>query len=329
MSTVVLYIAGTGRSGSTLLASILGEVDGVFAAGEVRYLWQRGLAESRLCGCGVPVRECPIWGKVLAQSGHLDEPGRGEGVVSLLKRTGRIRNLPAVLMGNFRPKFDPARSADTARDRAALGDIYAAMAHVTGSRVIVDSSKLPAYANVLTATPGIDLRVVHLIRDPRGAAHSWSSRKALSDGAARSHMEQIGPAKSAFLWDIWNFSGGILFGRTPDRYMRLRYEDFIADPRRAVRQILAMVGMEDAELPFVSGTEALTSFNHSVAGNPDRLRHGLIRLRQDDRWRTGMARRDQRLVSVLTLPLLMHYGYSVRPGKASPASGETIFDRAP
>ena len=77
-----------------------------------------------------------------------------------------------------------------------------------------------------------------------------------------------------------------------------------------------MVGMEDAELPFVSGNEALTSVNHSVAGNPDRLRHGLIRLRQDDRWRTGMARRDQRLVSVLTLPLLMHYGYALRPAKA-------------
>ena len=61
MPTVVLYIAGTGRSGSTLLASILGEVEGVFAAGEVRYLWQRGLAERRLCGCGVPVRDCPVW----------------------------------------------------------------------------------------------------------------------------------------------------------------------------------------------------------------------------------------------------------------------------
>jgi hypothetical protein len=329
MSTVVLYIAGTGRSGSTLLASILGEVDGVFAAGEVRYLWQRGLAESRLCGCGVPVRECPVWGRVLAEAGHLDEPGRVEGVVSLLKRTGRIRNIPAILMGHLRPTFDPARSRDSARDRAALGDIYAAMADVTGSRVIVDSSKLPAYANVLTATPGIDLRVVHLIRDPRGAAYSWSSRKALTDGAARSHMEQIGPAKSAFLWDIWNLSGGILFGRTPDRYLRLRYEDFITDPKDAVRRILTMVGMEDAELPFVSGSEALTSFNHSVAGNPDRLRHGLIRLRQDDRWRTAMARRDQRLVSALTLPLLLYYGYTLRPGKSAPEGGETIFDRAP
>src|SRR5580692_3233646 len=104
MSTVVLYIAGTGRSGSTLLASLLGEVDGVFSAGEVRYLWQRGLAESRLCGCGVPVRECLIWSRVLAESGHLDSPEPGRGVVSLLKRTGRIRNLPAILAGSLRPE---------------------------------------------------------------------------------------------------------------------------------------------------------------------------------------------------------------------------------
>ena len=329
MTTRVLYIAGTGRSGSTLLANILGEVDGVFAAGEVRFLWQRGLTERRLCGCGVPVRECPVWSRVLAEAGHLDEPARMDGVVSLLKHTGRIRNLPAMLLGSIRPGLDPARSVASAEARTALGDIYAAMAGVTGNRVIVDSSKLPAYANVLSATPGIDLRIVHLIRDPRGAAHSWSSHKALTDGAARNHMEQIGPAKSAFLWDVWNLSGGILFRGGPERYMRLRYEDLIADPQAAVRRILAMVGMEDAQLPFVSGGELITSVNHSVAGNPDRLRHGLIRLRQDDRWRTGMPRRDQRLVSALTLPLLLYYGYSLRTKATKLQDGETIFDRAP
>jgi hypothetical protein len=44
----VLYVAGTGRSGSTLLARVLGEADGFVAAGELRYVWQRGLVEDRL-----------------------------------------------------------------------------------------------------------------------------------------------------------------------------------------------------------------------------------------------------------------------------------------
>lgn len=39
----VLYIAGIGRSGSTLLARALGEVDGFVAAGEVMHFFGRGL----------------------------------------------------------------------------------------------------------------------------------------------------------------------------------------------------------------------------------------------------------------------------------------------
>ena len=180
MSTVVLYIAGTGRSGSTVLANILGEVDGVFAAGEVRYLWQRGLKEGRLCGCGLPVRECPVWSRVLAMAGELDDPERVDAITSMLQRTGRMRTLPAVVAGTLVPRLDPAAAHSLAPARKALGELYAAMAAVTGARVIVASSKLPAYAHVLAATPGIDLRVVHLIRDPRGAAHSWSSKKTSS-----------------------------------------------------------------------------------------------------------------------------------------------------
>ena len=176
MSTAVIYIAGTGRSGSTVLANILGEVEGLFAAGEVRYLWQRGLKEGRLCGCGLPVRECPVWSRVLAEAGQLDDPERVDGIVAMLQRTGRIRNLPAVLAGSVVSRLDPAEAHALAPARAALGDLYAAIASVTGCRVIVDSSKLPAYANVLAATPGIDLRVVHLVRDPRGAAYSAARR---------------------------------------------------------------------------------------------------------------------------------------------------------
>src|SRR5579872_7123206 len=131
MSTAVLYIAGTGRSGSTVLANILGEVDGVFAAGEVRYLWQRGLKESRLCGCGLPVRDCPVRSQVLARAGYLDDPSSVDAVLRMLQRTGRIRNLPGILAGGVRHSLDPARSPVYTGERATLGELYAAMADVT------------------------------------------------------------------------------------------------------------------------------------------------------------------------------------------------------
>jgi hypothetical protein len=327
MSTPVLFIAGTGRSGSTVLANILGEVDGVFTAGEVRYLWQRGLLESRLCGCGVPVRECPVWSQVVAMPGGAGgaEPA---SMVRLLQRTGRIRQVPLMVGGRVWPRLDRARTPATAAQRNAIGALYSRLASVSGGDVVVDSSKLPAYANLLAQIPEIDLRVVHLVRDPRGAAFSWSSRKPLQDGAERDHMERIGPAKSAVLWDVWNVAAGALLNRGEDKYLRLRYEDLVADPVPTLRRILAMVGMEAADLPFIAPGEVRLGINHSVAGNPDRLRHGVVRLRADLRWLTAMDRRDRRLVSTLTAPVLIRYGYRLRPS-APVAAAETIFDRAP
>jgi len=46
----------------------LGSLDGVFCDGEIRHLWERGLRDDRLCGCGVSFRTCPVWRSVLAEA---------------------------------------------------------------------------------------------------------------------------------------------------------------------------------------------------------------------------------------------------------------------
>src|SRR5690349_9744511 len=61
----VLSIVGSGRSGTTVLASILGEVDGFTSAGELRWLWERGVVEGRPCACGAVPAECPVWSPVV------------------------------------------------------------------------------------------------------------------------------------------------------------------------------------------------------------------------------------------------------------------------
>ena len=47
----VLFVGGFGRSGSTLLDNVLGQVDGFASCGEISYLWDRGLEQDRLCSC--------------------------------------------------------------------------------------------------------------------------------------------------------------------------------------------------------------------------------------------------------------------------------------
>ena len=212
--TPVLYIAGTGRSGSTLLARVLGEVEGVFTAGELRYFWQRGLIEQRKCGCGVPVPECPLWHDVIERSAF--DGDTVQKVVRLLRQTGRIRHLPSALRGAQLHRLIEGSAGQDAV--TALQHLYQHAAAASGARVIVDSSKLPSYGRLLREVPGIDLRVVHMVRDPRAAAYSWASRKQLTDGGSQAHMEQIGAGKSAVLWSIWNSTTGRLFERQPEKF---------------------------------------------------------------------------------------------------------------
>ena len=52
----IVYICSHGRSGSTLVGSVLGLCDGYCYVGEVRDVWTDGLAENLPCGCGRPFR---------------------------------------------------------------------------------------------------------------------------------------------------------------------------------------------------------------------------------------------------------------------------------
>src|SRR5205085_6371000 len=90
----VLFIMGWTRSGSTILDNVLGELDGFFSAGELHYLWERGLLENRLCGCGRVVPSCEIWSAVLAQLGDLPDP---ETVMRWQRDSVRVRHTRRLL----------------------------------------------------------------------------------------------------------------------------------------------------------------------------------------------------------------------------------------
>ncbi len=64
----VIAIAGWDRSGSTILAEVLGSADGVVSVGEVNNLWQRGILDNHLCGCGEPFAQCAMWSEVMRRA---------------------------------------------------------------------------------------------------------------------------------------------------------------------------------------------------------------------------------------------------------------------
>jgi hypothetical protein len=304
----VLYVAGLGRSGSTILANALGQVEGFFSGGELNFIWKHTLIENRLCGCGRPARECPFWGPVFEEEFGGQSEALAREMMRLQYSGARTRHIPMMLTEGGRRKI-----------RGRLGEfldnterLYAAIQSVAGSRVIVDTSKEPAYGYALGMVPGIDLRVLHLVRDPRAAAYSWAKKKRQPDSTDREFMHRKTPTQSAVLWDAWNAAIEALWRRMPARYLRLRYEDFIADPRRGFEEILNLTGEDVAELPLVGERDVKLGISHTVSGNPNRFDTGTVELRQDRAWQEQMKSRDRALVTALTLPLLARYHYSVK-----------------
>jgi UDP-N-acetylglucosamine transferase subunit ALG13 len=304
----VLFIAGWGRSGSTLLDRMLGQVPGIFSAGELRDIWQRGVLEDRLCGCGEPFRACPVWRKVgeFAFGGwselDLDE------VRSLRERLDRPWSVPLLLGSRLSPSLD----RDVARYVALLSRLYAAIAEATDARVIVDSSKIATWAMLARQVPGMDLRTVHLVRDPRGVVNSWRKQVRRDDGGGRDTMPRYGVVPASVRYVAYNTLAHGL--RAAGRYRLARYEDLLASPRATVARLLAFAGMASPEgsFAYLRPDEVDLAPNHTVDGNPMRLQRGPVALRLDDAWRSELSAREQRIVRTITAPLALAYGYRSR-----------------
>ncbi len=308
--TQVVYVGGTGRSGSTVLAGVLGELPGFLSVGEVRFLWQRGILQDRLCGCGEHFSGCAWWGEVLDLAlGPSSAAARARLAHHLheeLSSRTRLRTLPGHVAGH---RSHVSLRPDGELEHV-LGRVYAAIAEVGDAQVVVDSSKLPTYAALLGGLETVDPHVVHLLRDPRAAAYSWRRLKQQPDLGEDGLMERRGAWKSALLWTVWNRSLEAMTADLTDRYVRVTYEAFLAQPRAEVERILDTFGMSAEVRPVFSAPSTVwLSANHTVAGNPARHDRGPVSLVADDEWIADMRPSDRRAVTALTLPTLRRYGY--------------------
>ncbi|WP_336921895.1 sulfotransferase [Aquipuribacter sp. SD81] len=308
----VLMLGGFGRSGSTLLERMLGDVPGVVAVGEVLHLWERGVRDDERCGCGEPFSRCPFWREVgqRALGGWPASPSEADAVVIDRYDVVRNRHLPGLVTGLLRRRRRAAARRLLDRHLA----LYRAVSAGSGAGLVVDSSKHPAFAYLLRRSE-LDLRCLVVARDPRGVAWSWqktvgrpevtSSREGVS-----ADMPRYGVAVSAVRWSLYGalFHALSLLGVPVDV---IRYEDLLARPREELQRVLSFAGfdVQPGSLSHLDATSVTMSTHHTVAGNPMRFRTGRVDLRPDTEWRERMPRLDRLVVELLTLPLRLWYGY--------------------
>jgi hypothetical protein len=291
--TQVIYILAHSRSGSTLLARMLGQVESWVSVGEVRYLWRRGMVENQPCGCGEPFLSCKFWAPVVRDAFGQVTRAEAARMADTIRYADRVWR-----MG--RPQ-----DSRTSEATQLLGTLYTAIRKVSGASVIIDSSKSPSYARLLGRSQEIRVHLVHLVRDCRGVAYSRIRRVARGELQARS--ENLLVARTALEWIAVNELSHGLAATLP--YTLARYEDVVSHASEAILRIASSSHLPAPDLSFVGDSRVSLGADHTVSGNQMRFESGWIPLRLDEEWRYRLTRGQRMLLTTVGQRWLARYGY--------------------
>jgi hypothetical protein len=308
LASELLFVGPMGRSGSTLFERMLGSTDRLVSLGEVVHMWDRGLRDDQLCGCGDRFSACAFWAEVGDRAFGGWDRLSATGILALKHRVDRNRYIPWLIA--------PQRAPDAFRrdlDQLVgevLDPLYRTLGELAGpGQVLVDASKDPSYAYVLRHVPSVRLRAVHLVREPQGVVHSWKKKVARPEVVDREeHMPQYSALDTALRWTAFNVCFEPLHSLgVPVAFVR--YADVVADPRGT---LLAMSQVLDdplttADLSLVHDDRVELRTNHTVAGNPMRFSTGELHIRDDRSWQGRLAPAERLAVAAVTGPLDVLY----------------------
>lgn len=269
----LVYISGSGRSGSTMVERLLHAGGVGFALGEFHCLWRLSPGE-QTCACGSLVAQDPFWSDVLDQSGLS---------VADLQDLRRLEQTVVRTRYIARHKFSLARLAGQTEVKDFLElqhRLFSAIAGKSGRDILIDSSKAGPRAWILACDPGT--RFLHLWRDPADVIASWRSRKF--DRGLGSEMQRLSVSRAAADWIKVEGLMRRLAHQTD--VTGLNYRAICTDPRGALDSALAQAGLPiiDRAGWLDSHTMVPASNYHSMNGNPDRFDRDPIKvsLRETD-----------------------------------------------
>jgi hypothetical protein len=249
MTVDVLYIAGAGRSGSTFLSLLLSQHAQTHNVGQMRDLAD-AYAKSSPCSCGRSVLDCAFWGAVVDDLIATHDSDVVEalsiGMAEFAKAAAHDTN-----WGDARVRARLSREHDIFL--GLFGDLYGAAAQQAGGRMLIDSSKSVDLALALHLAPTVNLRILNLVRDPRAVAVSWSK-------VLKRHMVLRRRTRN---WAGRQRRVAILQGLAPERFMRMRYEDFTASAKTWVADIQKWAGLKGDVSFFTGPNDADTSWNRA------------------------------------------------------------------
>jgi len=305
------YICAAGRSGSTLLDTLIGAHPDAVSVGELLHL-PKNLALNTVCACGKAVAECDFWTRVIDRLNQelgtdlLRRPYALDlGFITastvidhgkqtrayLLQRLLTLAMVDAEHRISFRAFGPLTRRFYDSVDQTLR--VHEVIRQVSGARLVVNSSKAYRYGVAMHQRAPESVRLLLLTRDGRGVFHS-----RIKSGMSRE--------KSLKAWKTYYRRALPLLDRSVEaaHVLQVRYEDLTRDPRRELARVCDFLGLtfSDAMLDFRARP------SHILNGNAMR-RSPVAEIRPDERWKMELRPDDAAFFAKNGQALNLRLGY--------------------
>ncbi len=310
----IIYIAGYGRSGSTLLERVLQLQPEIHAGGELVNFFDYYSSQHNLCTCGQPFISCSFWGGVARQLEQEGFPVQDYPYFSKLRRKceAALSHGGALFRSGYHQEYI---RLTTAFFKAVFSQLKAPR------HILTDSSKT-AFAEFrrpenIYQLKGFKIKAVHLVRDPRGVV--WSMQKGLNRDleAGRSHRKPL-------IW-LRAVMGWIRANRTADSLRTvlgkmdcclIQYEDLAVNPMQTLERLQAVLEINlgrsiNIAAKVMQGQVTKAPAAHQLAGNRMRFNPDLT-IKLDSTWKQRLGPAHNKLIIALAGPLMRKYGYLTR-----------------
>lgn len=287
----LLYILGSGHSGSTLLDMLLNAHSEITGLGELvalrRYiiLEKEGLSEDRPGDwqeVKTNVLSMPLWQKLR----QCYQARRGIAFTSLAE---------ACSYPNFRVLIHKWNAADMKRYTFPWHILFACVYEALGAKIITDTSKFPHRLYILKRSGLFKVKVIHLIRDGRGVINSFYRKYgSFWLGLQRWMYPSL---ESLYVRRLF----------TNEDWMTLRYEELATNPEEQLVKICSFLDLEfEGKMLSFRSTPYI-----GIGGNRMREQQTEEQIVLDKRWLRELSSKHRLAFALIAGWLNKFYGYRI------------------
>lgn len=306
-ATPVRYVClpGCRFTGSTLLGSLLNEHPDCASIGAATGLIRRTDLSTYRCSCGELFRACAFWNHIEARTRALGHPvnvfetnfwnthlrlSRHHVANAVLARS--LKSGPLNRIRDAVVSIVPGARAAVARMGWNTWSLASAVLERTGKTVFVDTARDHQRPKYLSRLPMLDVKVIHLVRDPRGNSASIMKHTG------------VDVATAARQWAHANVEAARVRRYLPqESWLSLHYEALCADPAGIMERI--------SEFLRIGPPRMQHGFRDSVShiiGNKMRMK-GLGEIREDLSWQTSLGDAELSTIARIAGPTSRNMGY--------------------